>query len=349
MEKSESIKNVMAALGLFQAKAVKIRKDAKNPWFKSKYATLANILDEIQPILTESKLVFTQIPEESTHLITYLFHSDTGEFISSRYELKCCLTIPVDDNKQKMWDRGYISPQDLGSAITYARRYALTSILGLNIDDDDDGNAASGKKADPAPAQNNNQQQQQQNNSRPQQNGQQQPSTAPLTPFNNKYTDAKAIIAVIKTAAKLEELNLLYLSNTEFIEKNQEVKTELSNKKVLIKNQGKVIITDNQFQQVCDRIRKGDVTVYENAVKVYILNQGQIEQLQHLEKERFQFEEALKIKYQNPADIITMINNCRTPEHVLALHRNNALIIDRDAELTTKINGKLRALKTPAQ
>jgi hypothetical protein len=127
MEKSENIKQISKALQLFQVKVEPIKKDASNPFFKSKYATLSNTLDAIQMPLSECGLVFSQHPDGNS-LTTIVVHVESGEFFQSTYDLS-----PVKSD-----------PQSIGSAITYARRYALTSILGLNIDDDDDGNMASG-------------------------------------------------------------------------------------------------------------------------------------------------------------------------------------------------------------
>lgn len=330
MQKSDSIKNVMTALGLFQAKAIKIRKDSINPHFKSKYASLSVILDEIQPMLTECKLVFTQVPEESTHLITMLFHTESGEYLESRYELKAAQT----------------TPQGLGSAITYARRYSLTSILGLNIDDDDDGNEASkqpeSKKTNATP------QAQQQPAPNTQTPPQQQAPAPVQTPYNKLYNDVNAIIAVVKSAAKVDELTQLYFTNKDFIEKNSSIKDAISSRRDAINNQGKVIITDGQYAKVCERIKKGDATVLENAIKNYILKPGQIEELQFLDNQRRQLEEALSFKYQNPSDIATLIDACTTPEYINRLHKNNSMIIDRDPELTNKINGKIKTLKQAA-
>lgn len=125
MEKSQSIKEIGKALGVFQLKVGTISKDAQNPFFKSKYATLGNVLSVIQVPLEEAGLVFTQMPDGDC-LTTLLMHPESGEYLQSCYNLH-----PVK-----------IDPQGIGSAVTYARRYALTAILGLNIDDDDDGNAA---------------------------------------------------------------------------------------------------------------------------------------------------------------------------------------------------------------
>lgn len=125
MNKSESIKQIAEALCKFQANIGKIKKEAENPFFKKKYASLANILDVIQKPLSDANLSFCQLPDGDS-LTTILMHN-SGEWISASY------VMPV----AKIND-----PQAMGSAITYARRYALGSILGLNIDEDDDGEKA---------------------------------------------------------------------------------------------------------------------------------------------------------------------------------------------------------------
>lgn len=127
MEKSESIKELAAALCKFQGEVEKIKKEAKNPFFNSKYATLANILDVIRQPLANNGLSFVQMPQNENTLVTIIMHI-SGEWISGSYSMR------PEKN----------TPQGMGSCITYQRRYALASVLGLNIDDDDDGNAASG-------------------------------------------------------------------------------------------------------------------------------------------------------------------------------------------------------------
>jgi hypothetical protein len=126
MEKSTSIQNLASALAVFHTKVAKIAKTDNNPFFKSKYAGLPSILEAIQKPLEESKLVFSQLPDEE-YLTTILIHIESGEYLQSSYKMNA--------TKQ--------DPQSIGSAITYARRYALGAILGLNIDEDDDGNKAS--------------------------------------------------------------------------------------------------------------------------------------------------------------------------------------------------------------
>jgi len=126
MKQSESIIELTKALALFHIKVGKIKKDAKNPFFKSNYASLSNILTEVQDPLNESGLVITQFPDEMG-LVSMLIHAESGQYISSNYQMP--VSKPND-------------PQALGSSITYARRYAISSILSLNVEDDDGNGGA---------------------------------------------------------------------------------------------------------------------------------------------------------------------------------------------------------------
>lgn len=127
---SDKKETIYHALSAFQSKVGKIAKDGTNPAFRSKYATLPGILDAIAEPLRECGLAFTQIPSGLGKLTTKVVHLPSGESIEGEIEMH-----PVDQK-----------PQTYGSVITYQRRYALVSMLGLNVDDDDDGNAASGVK-----------------------------------------------------------------------------------------------------------------------------------------------------------------------------------------------------------
>ena len=107
---------------------------SKNPFFKSTYASLPNILEAINEPLNESGLALTMFPTGENELYCLLIHADSGEWVESIYAMK-----PVRD-----------TPQDKGSCITYQRRYCISSILNLQIDDtmkDDDGNTATGLTA----------------------------------------------------------------------------------------------------------------------------------------------------------------------------------------------------------
>jgi hypothetical protein len=127
MERSESIKALTSGLAIFHSNVGKIKKDSKNPFFKSSYASLSHILEEISDSLEKAGLVISQWPDGS-NLVTMLIHAESGEYLSSSYNM------PVAKAND---------PQAVGSAISYARRYAVSSILSLNVSDDD-GNKASG-------------------------------------------------------------------------------------------------------------------------------------------------------------------------------------------------------------
>jgi len=129
MKRSESITNLTKSLAVFHSLVGKISKDAKNPFFKSNYASLPHILTEIQEPMEKAGLVITQFPDENG-LTTILIHSESGEYLEATY------IMPVAKAND---------PQALGSAISYARRYAITSILNLKIEDDDAEKAMSRK------------------------------------------------------------------------------------------------------------------------------------------------------------------------------------------------------------
>ena len=129
------MKNIAQALAKFHKEMGTIQKDANNPFFKSKYAPLETILPAIKEPLEKAGLVFSQYPSCINNLpalTTVIYDVESGDYIES--------ATPLILAKQ--------DPQGVGSAITYMRRYALVSMLGLNCDEDDDGNKASGKKED---------------------------------------------------------------------------------------------------------------------------------------------------------------------------------------------------------
>ena len=126
MHKSESITNIAKALILFQVKMGEVYKDAKNPFFKSSYATLSTIQESIKEPLIESGLTVCQFPTGDHGLTTLILH-ESGEYLQCEYTM-----TPVKND-----------PQGIGSCITYQKRYALVSALNLNVqDEDDDGNKA---------------------------------------------------------------------------------------------------------------------------------------------------------------------------------------------------------------
>lgn len=103
----------------FQKKIGIIKKDSKNPHFKNTYASLTQILSEVKPLLTECGLILIQ-PISLDGVGTTIIDFETGE------KIETVISLPTN-----------LSPQQLGSAITYFRRYTLASLLSLEIDDDD--------------------------------------------------------------------------------------------------------------------------------------------------------------------------------------------------------------------
>ena len=139
---SESIKELSAALAKAQGDMRHAGKSAENPYFKSKYADLPAVIDAAKVALSVNGLSVTQFTDidenQNIVLITQLNHS-AGEWMRGYYPVK-----PVKQD-----------PQGLGSALTYARRYAYSAIVGVAATgEDDDGNLASGNivKAKPETA-----------------------------------------------------------------------------------------------------------------------------------------------------------------------------------------------------
>jgi hypothetical protein len=134
---SPSIGKLVEALAKAQLKFDKVLKDNDNPAFRSKYADLATVIEATRPFLASEGLAIMQMPHarfsdsdtKELTLTTLLAHS-SGEWISSD------LTLPA-----MMRER--FDAQSVGSAITYARRYALSAMTGV-AQEDDDGNKAAG-------------------------------------------------------------------------------------------------------------------------------------------------------------------------------------------------------------
>ena len=126
---------LVSALGELQ----NVQKNATNPHFRNRYASLDAILDSIRPVLKKHGLAISQEPisdEDRVGVTTKIIHT-SGESTSST------LLLPVQQN----------TAQGYGSALTYARRYAIAAVLGIAADDDDDGEVASSPPRKPTAAQ----------------------------------------------------------------------------------------------------------------------------------------------------------------------------------------------------
>ena len=146
MNSSEKINELATAMAKFQAEVKPALKGSTNPYFKSKYADLQSCWDAAREALTKNGLSVVQggppihggsslavLPPpngETVTVETRLMHT-SGQWIESSLTMK-----PAKAD-----------PQGVGSAVTYARRYALAAILGLVADEDDDGNAATHNEA----------------------------------------------------------------------------------------------------------------------------------------------------------------------------------------------------------
>lgn len=127
---SESIGSITEALIEFQKACPVIPKECKGN--RGKYADLPSILDIIKPILARLELNIQQFPSGRFGLVTILSHK-SGEYMGARYEME-----PNPEMIDKAANEKGITPQRIGSVITYQRRYAIGAILNLNIDVDDD-------------------------------------------------------------------------------------------------------------------------------------------------------------------------------------------------------------------
>ena len=130
MKTSEEITNISTAMIAIEKEIQGMIPDANNPFFKSSYITLDGILEYIRPILAKNNIWLFQNAfgdGEYICVVTRLNHS-SGEFIET------------DVLKMKPQKN---DPQQLGSCITYAKRYQLASLLGISSEIDDDGNKAS--------------------------------------------------------------------------------------------------------------------------------------------------------------------------------------------------------------
>jgi len=141
MEKSETIGKLAEALSKAQGMIKGAIKDSNNPFFRSTYADLASVWEACREPLSANGLSIVQITEIVTdnklNLVTVLLHN-SGEYIAGRYPI-----TPMRQAKDVGWEPSN-DPQSLGSAITYARRYALSAIIGI-APEDDDGEAAVGR------------------------------------------------------------------------------------------------------------------------------------------------------------------------------------------------------------
>ena len=128
MKQSESIVELAKALAKAQGEMGGAVKGSDNPFFKTKYADLASVIEAIKPAFTANSLSYVQFPisnERGAGVSTRIMHS-SGEWLEAEFIIPC---------KQ--------DAHGIGSAITYARRYGLQSATGVPAEDDDGNHATS--------------------------------------------------------------------------------------------------------------------------------------------------------------------------------------------------------------
>ncbi len=127
---STEIADLAAAMVKVQQALVPACKDAENPFSKSRYTTLNSVIEACRAALISNGIWVVQIPVpvEPGHLglMTKLVHASSGQWQSSLM----VMPLPKPD------------PQGYGSALTYARRYGLATLVGLVSELDDDAAAA---------------------------------------------------------------------------------------------------------------------------------------------------------------------------------------------------------------
>lgn len=139
IEFSPTLGALAKALSSAQGELQDAKKDSVNPHFKNRFASLSSVRQAITPVFAKCGLAVVQLNEphgkEGVCVVTLLLH-ESGEWIRSR------LYVPVSK----------ADPQGFGSAISYARRYALAAIANISSDDDDDAEHASKPTTAPKPA-----------------------------------------------------------------------------------------------------------------------------------------------------------------------------------------------------
>lgn len=134
MRKSDSIAELSKALAKFQSEVKQPLKDKNNPFFKSKYVPLENVVEAITQEAPNHGLSFVQwaLNDEQGRVgvATMLMH-ESGEWIEFD-------SVHMKADKE--------TAQGAGALITYLKRYSLSAVFGITSDQDDDGNSASGNQ-----------------------------------------------------------------------------------------------------------------------------------------------------------------------------------------------------------
>ena len=137
MQTSDNIEKISKSLVKAQKEMSAAKKGAANPFFKSKYADYNSVLEACKEALNDNGITILQphtllqMGEKEIAVVETILLHESGEYVSSQTKIEVA--------KQN-------DPQALGSAISYARRYGLQSLVSLPTSDDDDGESAMGRK-----------------------------------------------------------------------------------------------------------------------------------------------------------------------------------------------------------
>jgi hypothetical protein len=132
--KSKQIDQLTQALWWAQQTMGNASKDSSNPFFNSNYSSLESVIAAVSNPLHDEGLLFTQLPGkgESAITVTTLIMHTSGQYIGAE------VSLPMAKPP---------TAHELGSAITYLRRYGLAAICGIGQSDDDGNTATKGKSA----------------------------------------------------------------------------------------------------------------------------------------------------------------------------------------------------------
>lgn len=135
---SKTLGKLFTALSKAQGEFPTIKKNAKNPFFKSKYVTLDQLIKHTAPVLSKHNLAVCQVVEDTGEHMwvkTILGLGGTEEWLCSRMAIKKKIA-KIDGQRNKIFKE--LTPQEKGSEITYAQRYTYAAILSISASDDDD-------------------------------------------------------------------------------------------------------------------------------------------------------------------------------------------------------------------
>lgn len=123
---SEQTDQIIPALETCYNECEAVVKNRQNDFLKSKYADLQEVMDTVKPHLKKNRLLPVQSPTGEFGMHTRIVHVPSGQYVEDTFHIKL----------------SNVNPQLAGAVITYQRRYAIVSMLGLVVEDDD-GNSTS--------------------------------------------------------------------------------------------------------------------------------------------------------------------------------------------------------------